>query len=68
MQILPNTTAYRACATGDLSTAEELLTREIHTDANDHTSYAHRSFVMARKHAWDLALENAIKVSYIDPS
>jgi hypothetical protein len=68
MQILPITTAYRACATGDLLTAETLLTQDIHTDANDHTSYAHRSFVMARKHAWDLALEDAIKASHTHPS
>ncbi|KIK40125.1 hypothetical protein CY34DRAFT_807490 [Suillus luteus UH-Slu-Lm8-n1] len=60
-KILAITIAHDACITGDLSTAEELLTQNIHTDANDHTSYAHRSFVMARKHAWDHALEDAIK-------
>ncbi|KAG2740023.1 WD40 repeat-like protein, partial [Suillus brevipes Sb2] len=57
-KIPPITTAYHACATGDLSTAEELLTQEIHTDTNDYTSYAHRSFVMARKHNWDHAFED----------
>jgi hypothetical protein len=68
VQILGITTAHDACITGDLPTAEELLAQEIHTDANDYTSYAHRSFVMARKHAWDHALEDAIKVNYIDSS
>jgi hypothetical protein len=67
VQILADTTARHACVTGDLFIAEELLTQDIHT-ANDHTSYAHRSFVMARKLAWDLALEDAIKASYIDSS
>jgi len=68
VQILAIKTARDACLTGDLSTAEELLTQEIHTDPNDYTSYAHRSFIMSRQHAWDLALEDAIKVSYTDPS
>jgi hypothetical protein len=68
VQILAITTARDACITGDLPTAEELLTQEIRTDANNYTSYAHRSFVMARKHAWDHALEDAIKVSDIDSS
>ncbi|KAG2033823.1 quinon protein alcohol dehydrogenase-like superfamily [Suillus americanus] len=67
-QILAITTARNACVTGDLDTAQELLTQAIHTNANDHTSYAHRSFVMAQKHAWDLALDDAIKVSYTDLS
>jgi hypothetical protein len=66
MQILVITTAHNARIMGDLPTAEELLTQEIHTDANNYTSYAHRSFIMARKHAWDHALEDAIKVSFID--
>jgi tetratricopeptide (TPR) repeat protein len=60
-KILAITAARDACLTGDLSTAEELLTQEIHTNANDYTSYAHRSFVLSRKHAWDLALDDAIK-------
>jgi hypothetical protein len=68
VQILAITTARHACITGDLSTAEDLLTQDIHTDANDYTSYAHRSFVMARKYDWDHALEDAIKVSNIDSS
>jgi hypothetical protein len=67
MQILLIPTAYHTtCAAGNLSTAEELLTQDIHTDANDYVSYAHRSFVMARQHNWDHALEDAIKVYYID--
>jgi hypothetical protein len=66
MQILPITPAYRACATGDLPTAEDLLTQNIHTDANDYVPYAHRSFVMARQHKWDHALEDAIRVCCID--
>ncbi|KAG2742064.1 WD40 repeat-like protein [Suillus brevipes Sb2] len=64
-EILPITTARHACITGDLPTAEDLLTQDIHTDANNYTSYAHRSFVMARKHNWDHALEDAIEASYI---
>jgi hypothetical protein len=67
-KILPITTARHACITGDLPTAEELLTQDIRTDANNYTSYAHRSFVVARKHAWDLALEDAVKSITIRPS
>jgi hypothetical protein len=66
VQVLAITTARHACTTGDLSTAEDLLTQDIHTDANDHTLYAHRSFVMAQQHNWDHALQDAIKVSNID--
>jgi hypothetical protein len=54
--------------TGDLPAAEELLAQDIHNNANDHTLYAQRSFIMARKHAWDHALEDATKASYIDSS
>ncbi|KAG0703056.1 hypothetical protein DFH29DRAFT_998842 [Suillus ampliporus] len=57
-----------ACITGDLPTAEELLTREIDADANNYSSYANRSFVMARKHDWDHALHDAIKSVSIQPS
>jgi len=67
VQILAITTARDASIAGDLDAAEELLTQEIHTDPNNYTSYAHRSFIMSRKHAWDPALEDAIKVSYTDP-
>jgi hypothetical protein len=62
MQILAVTTARNACIGRDLSTAEELLTQDIFADANDYISYAHRSFVMARKHDWDHAFQDAIKV------
>jgi hypothetical protein len=66
VQVLAVTTARDACITGDLPTAEELLTQNIHTDANDYTSHAYRSFVMARQRNWDHALQDAIKVSNID--
>ncbi|KAG2747698.1 TPR-like protein, partial [Suillus brevipes Sb2] len=66
--ILPITTAYHACVTGDLFTAEELLTQKIHTDANDHIAYVYRSFVMARRYKWVHALEDAIKSISIRPS
>jgi WD40 repeat protein len=68
VQILPITTASHASITGDLPTADELITQDIHADAHNYTSYAHRSFVMARKHDWDHAIEDAIKVSCTDPS
>jgi hypothetical protein len=57
-----NTMARNACIIGDLSKAAELLTREIDAVANNHNSYANRSFVMARKHDWDHALHDASKV------
>ncbi|KAG1793298.1 uncharacterized protein HD556DRAFT_1479402 [Suillus plorans] len=58
--------AYPRCMsdwTGDLSIAEELLTQDIHTNANDFTSYANRSFIMALKHNLDHALEDASRSS-----
>jgi hypothetical protein len=58
-----NSTARDACITGNLTSAQELLTHEIETDVNDYASYANRSFVMARKHDWDRALDDAIKAS-----
>jgi hypothetical protein len=60
-----NSTAHDACISGNLPSAQELLTREIESDANDYASYANRSFVMARKHDWDHALDDAIKASMI---
>ncbi|KAG2060083.1 WD40 repeat-like protein [Suillus hirtellus] len=66
--ILDITTARHACLAGDLSIAEELLTQEIRTNANDFTSYSNRSFVMARKHNSDNALEDATKSINIKPS
>jgi hypothetical protein len=66
LQILAiSMTARYALITGDLSNAEELLTQEISTDTNNYTSYANRSFVMARKNDWDRALDDAIKVRYL---
>ncbi|KAG2130300.1 uncharacterized protein EDB93DRAFT_84338 [Suillus bovinus] len=67
-KILGITTARVACLDGRLSTAEELLTQDVDNDANNHTSYAHRSFVMARRHNWDCALQDAIKSISIRPS
>lgn len=61
-------TARNALITGDLSDAEELLTQEIGIDTNNYTSYANRSFVMARKNEWDRALDDAIKSISIQPS
>ncbi|KAG1740865.1 uncharacterized protein EDB91DRAFT_342521 [Suillus paluster] len=61
-------TARDACITGDLSIAEELFTQEINADANNYISYANRSFVMARKHDWDHALDDANRSVTIQPS
>lgn len=63
-----NTAVRNACIADDLFTAEELLTRDIDADDNNYTSYANRSFVMARKHHWDRAVEDAIKSVTIQPS
>jgi hypothetical protein len=59
-----NTAVREACVTSDLFTAEELLTRQINADGNDHNSYANRSFVVARKSDWDRALHDALRVRY----
>lgn len=61
-------TIRNACITGDLTTAEQLLTQEIDIDANSHISYANRSFVMARQLDWDRALHDASKSVAIQPS
>jgi hypothetical protein len=67
MQILATNPAVRnACISGDLSMAEELLTREIDADADNFRSYADRSAIMARKLDWDCALDDATKVRRID--
>ncbi|KAG0698020.1 hypothetical protein DFH29DRAFT_124342 [Suillus ampliporus] len=63
-----NTTVRNACITGDLPTAESLLTQEIDADGNNYNSYANRSFVMARKSNWDRALQDALKAIRIQPS
>ncbi|OAX39465.1 WD40 repeat-like protein [Rhizopogon vinicolor AM-OR11-026] len=60
--------SYIACMSGDLATAEELLTREIDANGNNYPSYANRSVVMARKLEWDRALDDATKSLSIQPS
>jgi hypothetical protein len=40
-----------------------LLTQEIGINTNNHDPYANRSLVMARKHDWDRALDDAVKVN-----
>ncbi|KAG1887514.1 WD40-repeat-containing domain protein [Suillus fuscotomentosus] len=67
-KILDITTARDACLTGDLSIAEELLTQDVHTNVDDFILYANRSFVMARKHDWDHALDDGIESVNIRPS
>ncbi|KAG2367969.1 quinon protein alcohol dehydrogenase-like superfamily [Suillus spraguei] len=67
-KILASNAARVACIDGDLSTAEELLTQDINTDTSNHTSHAHRSFVMARQQHWDRALQDAINSISIKPS
>jgi WD40 repeat protein len=67
IQILAtNPTVRNACISGDLSTAEELLTHEIDADGDNYRSYANRSVVMARKLDWDHALDDATKVRRTD--
>jgi hypothetical protein len=48
--------------------AEDLLTQEIDSDADNYNSYANRSFVMARKPDWDSALHDALKVRWTHPA
>ncbi|KAJ8594796.1 hypothetical protein M405DRAFT_440608 [Rhizopogon salebrosus TDB-379] len=48
--------------------AEDLLTQEIDSDADNYNSYANRSFVMARKPDWGSALHDALKSVNIQPS
>jgi len=56
------TAVRNACISGDLPTAEELLTQEIDADGDNYRSYANRSIVMARKLDWEQALHDATKV------
>lgn len=63
-----DTKVRHACISGDFSTAEELLKREIDSDSNNYSSYANRSFVMARKLDWEHALDDAVKSIGIRPS
>lgn len=51
-----------ACISGDLPTAEELLTKAIDANVDNYRPYAVRSVVMARKLDWDDALRDATKV------
>ena len=60
-------TARNACISGDLSTAEELLTQAINADLNIDSFCVNRSVVMARKQDWDHALHDALKVIHTDP-
>ncbi|KAG1810864.1 WD40-repeat-containing domain protein [Suillus subaureus] len=57
-----------ASITGDLSTAEKVLTQEITANAKNFASYANRSFVMARKLNWENALRDANKSLAIQTS
>jgi WD40 repeat protein len=64
MQIFAMDTEVRsACISGDLPTAEELLTKAIDANVDNYRPYAVRSVVMARKLDWDHALRDATKVS-----
>jgi hypothetical protein len=56
------TAVRNACISGDLPTAEELLTQEIDANGDNYRSYANRSVVMARNLGWDQALHDANKV------
>lgn len=62
------TSARNALILGELFTAEEILTQEIKAHPNDYTSYATRSFVMARKLNWANALQDANESIRINPS
>lgn len=61
-----NTAVRNACISGDLATAEDLLTRETHASGDNYWSYANRSIVLARRLDWDHALDDATKVRYTD--
>ncbi|KAG2090800.1 hypothetical protein BD769DRAFT_1395733 [Suillus cothurnatus] len=61
-------TTYTASITGDLFTAEKVLTRDITADAKNFASYANRSFIMARKFDWNNALQDATKSLAIQTS
>jgi hypothetical protein len=69
LQILAiNITARNACLSGELLTADRLLTQYIGANGNDYNVYANRSFVKARNLDWDCALEDALKVRCAVPS
>jgi hypothetical protein len=62
-----NSTVRNACIVGDFPTAERVLNLDIVAHPNDHTAYANRAFVMARKCDWDQAFQDAIQVRLADP-
>ncbi|KAG1735655.1 hypothetical protein EDD22DRAFT_924654 [Suillus occidentalis] len=62
------TTIRTAFITGDLFTAEKVLTQDITVDAKNFASYANRSFIMARKFDWNNALKDATKSLAIQTS
>jgi hypothetical protein len=69
MQILTiNTTAHHACMSGDLHTADKLLTQDIGAGVNDYKSYASRSSVKARNSNWDCTLDDSFNVRCTVPS
>ncbi|KAG2093760.1 uncharacterized protein F5147DRAFT_820941 [Suillus discolor] len=55
-------TIRTASTTGDLFTAEKILTQEITANAKNFASYANRFFVLAHKLDWDNALKDANKL------
>ncbi|KAG2066426.1 WD40 repeat-like protein [Suillus decipiens] len=63
-----SSTVRNACIVGDWPTAEKVLNQDIDADADDHTAYANRAFIMARKCNWDQALQDAIWSISIQPS
>jgi len=63
-----NSTVRNACIVGDFPTAERVLNLDIVAHPNDHTAYANRAFVMARKCDWDKALQDAIQSVSIQTS
>lgn len=64
MQIMTSTNpvVHGARKAQDLHTAEELLTKEIDANRNNHHSYNSRSAVRAQLFEWDNALQDALIV------
>jgi hypothetical protein len=62
-----DSTVRNACIVGDWPTAEKVLYLDIQVHPNDHTAYANRAIVMARKRNWSQALQDAIQVRLTDP-
>jgi hypothetical protein len=61
-------TVRNACIARDWPTAEKVLYLDIQVHPNDHTAYANRAIVMARKRNWSQALQDAIRSVSIQPS